>query len=296
MSLSEIKKNQQKIMEKFLTSAKNLDKKSENNSSDPRIWKPTRGQDGNGSATIRFIGPATNEENLFVRVFYNNYTNTKTKKFYNEKSLQTIGKKDPFTEHFSKLYSSGKKDEAKQFKRVEYYYSNVLIIKDTNNPENDGKVFIFRYGKTIFDKVVKEMGGDDELGIEPTNVFCPFTGKNFVLKVKTVSGWANYDDSQFQQKVAAVGNDEYIEKIFEELHPIDNLIAEDSFLSYDELKKKFESTVNSDYSGDTGSKSESRQEQKSTKELLNDDVDYGSDSVDDVDDVDIDALLKDMDD
>jgi hypothetical protein len=169
-----------------------------------------------------------------------------TGKWYIEKSLTTLGLKDPVADANSILWNT--KDEknieiARARKRRLYFISNIQVIKDTANPENEGKIFYFRYGKKIFDKIQMAMLPTDEqveAGIVPINVFDLIEGANFFLSIKKVSGYRNYDDSRFLNPSAVAKTDDGLDAIWAQCKPLLSFIAPDQFKSYDELKKRFE--------------------------------------------------------
>lgn len=214
---------------------------------DDRFWQPTVDKAGNGTATIRFLPtpPSDLPDGLpWVKIFSHGFQGP-TGKWYIANSLSTLGQPDPVMEMNSKLWNSGL-ESARNFvsnpkgggsKRKLQYVSNILVIKDEAKPENEGKVFLFRYGAKLFDKLEAAMKPKSE-EIDPINPFdIGKTGANLILIIKKVDGYRNYDDSTFG-KIRAVANDEKVlDQIWEKGYSLKEFIAPDKFKSYDELKK-----------------------------------------------------------
>jgi hypothetical protein len=166
--------------------------------------------------------------------------------WYIENSLTTLQKKDPVSEYNTELWNSGveaNKDVARKQKRILKYYSNVLVVSDPKHPENEGKVFLYRFGKKIFDKISEVMNPqfDDE---SPMNPFDFWEGANFKLKVRKVDGFWNYDKSEFEAAAALLeGNDTQLEEVYGKLYSLKQFLTEDNFKSYNELKEKFNRVV-----------------------------------------------------
>ena len=175
---------------------------------DERIWKPQLDKTGNGYAVLRFL-PASDGEDLPWAKLWSHAFQGPTGQWFIENSLTTLNQKDPVSEHNTVLWNSGvesDKEIARKQKRKLQYYSNVYIVTDTKNPENEGKVFLFRYGKKIFDKLMEAMQPqfDDEEAIDPFNLW---KGANFKLKIRKVDGFWNYDKSEFEKPSALKDND-----------------------------------------------------------------------------------------
>jgi len=207
-------------------------------SSDERIWKLECDKSGNGYAVIRFL-PAPNGEDLpFVKLYSHAFQGTGG--WYIENSLTTLGQKDPVSEYNTELWNNGTdagKEQARKQKRKLTYISNVYVVKDPANPENEGKVFLFKYGKKIFDKITAAMQPEfeDEEAIDP---FDFWTGANFKLKAKNVAGYRNYDSSEFAPISVLNGDDAILEEIWKKEYSLAELIAPDQFKTYGELKKR----------------------------------------------------------
>ena len=207
-------------------------------SSDDRIWKLDVDKSGNGYAVIRFL-PAPNGEDLpFVKLYSHAFQGSGG--WYIENSLTTLGQKDPVSELNSELWNNGTdagKELARKQKRKLTYVSNIYVVKDPANPANEGKVFLYKYGKKIFDKLTAAMQPEfeDEEAIDP---FDFWQGANFKLKAKNVAGYRNYDSSEFAASAPLLDDDDAMEAIWKKQYSLAELVAADQFKSYDELKKR----------------------------------------------------------
>ena len=207
-------------------------------SSDDRLWKLECDKSGNGYAVIRFL-PAPNGEDLpFVKLYSHAFQGSGG--WYIENSLTTLGQKDPVSELNSELWNNGTdagKELARKQKRKLTYVSNRYVVKDPANPDNEGKVFLYKYGKKIFDKLTAAMQPEfeDEEAIDP---FDFWQGANFKLKAKNVAGYRNYDSSEFAAPGALLDDDDAMEAIWKKQYSLAELTAADQFKSYDELKKR----------------------------------------------------------
>jgi hypothetical protein len=223
--------------------------------SDDRFWQPSVDRAGNGLAVIRFLpAPAVDgDEGLpWVRI-YRHFFKGPTGKWYVENSLTTIGKNDPLGELNTKLWATGLESNqaiVRSRKRKLEYISNIEVIKDPKNPENEGKVFLYRYGKKIMEKITAKMNPDEELGDDKVNVFDFWKGANFRLKIRKVDGQRNYDLSEFEAISAHKGGkDKDLEKVWKTEHSLQGLVAPDQFKSYDELKKRLQEVIGGDEEG-----------------------------------------------
>jgi hypothetical protein len=238
MSFSDLKK-QSKLGNLTAKLVKEVEKMNSNgSSSDERVWKLECDKAGNGYAVIRFL-PAPNGEDLpFVKLYSHAFQGPGG--WYIENSLTTLGQKDPLSELNSELWNNGTdagKEIARKQKRKLTYVSNIYVVKDPTNPENEGKVFLFKYGKKIFDKITAAMQPEfeDEEAIDP---FDFWQGANFKLKAKNVAGYRNYDSSEFAASAPLLNDDDAMEAIWKKQYSLAELIAPDQFKSYDELKKR----------------------------------------------------------
>ena len=205
---------------------------------DDRLWKLECDKSGNGYAVIRFL-PAPNGEDLpFVKLYSHAFQGPGG--WYIENSLTTLGQKDPVSEHNTLLWNNGTdagKDAARKQKRKLTYISNIYVVKDPANPENEGKTFLYKYGKKIFDKLTAAMQPEfeDEEAIDP---FDFWQGANFKLKAKNVAGYRNYDSSEFAATSALLDDDDAMEAVWKKEFSLAELVAADQFKSYDELKTR----------------------------------------------------------
>jgi len=209
-------------------------------SSDDRLWKLECDKSGNGYAVIRFL-PAPNGEDLpFVKLYSHAFQGPGG--WYIENSLTTLGQKDPVSEHNTMLWNNGTdagKEQARKQKRKLTYVANIYVVKDPANPSNEGKVFLFKFGKKIFDKLTAAMQPEfeDEEAIDP---FDFWQGANFKLKAKNVAGYRNYDSSEFARQEALLDDDDAMEAIWKKEYSLAELVAADQFKTYDELKKRLD--------------------------------------------------------
>ena len=244
MSLSAMKKANS--LDKLLGAAVSENKPQEKKSYvDDRIWKPVMDKTGNGFAIIRFL-PASKGEELPWAKLWNHAFQGPTGQWYIENSLTTIGNNDPVSEHNSALWNSGvesDKEIARRQKRKLQYYSNIYVVKDSANPENEGKVFLYRFGKKIFDKVMETMqpAFEDET---PVNPFDFWEGANFKLKLRKVDGYWNYDKSEFDAPSALLnGDDAELEALWEKQYSLSEFTAPSNFKSYDELQTRLNTVL-----------------------------------------------------
>ena len=209
---------------------------------DDRIWKPVMDKTGNGFAIIRFL-PAPKGEELPWAKLWNHAFQGPTGQWYIENSLTTIGQNDPVSEHNSALWNSGvesDKEIARKQKRKLQYYSNIYVVKDSANPQNEGKVFLYRFGKKIFDKVMETMqpAFEDET---PINPFDFWEGADFKLKLRKVDGYWNYDKSEFADPSALLnGDDTELETLWGKQYSLKEFTDNSNFKSYDEFKKRLD--------------------------------------------------------
>ena len=240
MSFSDLKK-QSKLGSLTAKLVKEVEKMNNNTSSgDERVWKLECDKSGNGYAVIRFL-PAPNGEDLpFVKLYSHAFQGSGG--WYIENSLTTMNQKDPVSELNSELWNNGTdagKEIARKQKRKLTYVANIYVVKDPANPSNDGKVFLYKFGKKIFDKLTAAMQPEfeDEQAIDP---FDFWQGANFKLKAKNVAGYRNYDSSEFAAQGAMLDVDDAMEAIWKKQYSLAELVAADQFKSYDELKKRLD--------------------------------------------------------
>ena len=211
---------------------------------DERLWKPQVDKSGNGYAVLRFLPAIEGEEMPWVRV-WNHAFQGPTGQWYIENSLTTLSKNDPVSEYNSQLWNSGvesDKEIARKQKRKLQYFANVYVVEDTMNPENTGKVMLYRFGKKIFDKLMEAMQPEfaDET---PINPFDMWEGANFKLKIRKVDGYWNYDKSEFESPSQLKPTDEELEAIYKKEYSLAEFLAPSNFKSYDELKTRLDTVL-----------------------------------------------------
>ena len=213
---------------------------------DDRFWRLEGDKAGNGTATLRFLPRVEGDELPWVRIFSHGFQGP-TGKWYIENSLTTLGENDPVGELNTQLWNSGSdanKEIARKQKRKLSFTANVLIVSDPKHPENEGKVFLFKFGKKIFDKIMDKARPtfEDE---KPVNVFDLWEGANFKLRMRKKDGYANYDESVFTEP-CAVGDDEFIVGVASGQYKLAEFVDRKNFKSYDELKKKLNEVLSGD--------------------------------------------------
>jgi len=239
MSFSKMKKSAGK-MDSIMDELNKIQKNEKTNYKDDRFWKPEVDKSDNGYAVIRFLPPVEGEDTPWVRIFNHGFKGRGG--WFIENCPTTIGLKCPLCEANSELWNSGDesdKDIARSRKRRLQYISNIMVVEDPKNPSNEGKVFLYKFGKKIFDKVMESLQPEfsDE---EAVNPFDFWKGANFKLKIRKVAGFTNYDKSEFSSPTALNEDDEVLEKIWSQQYKLQEFIAPDQFKSYEELKKRLD--------------------------------------------------------
>ena len=210
---------------------------------DDRLWKPEMDKSGNGYAVIRFLPAPDGEDLPWVKLF--NHAFQGPGGWYIENSLTTLNQKDPVTESNRDLWNSGldsDKDIVRQRKRKLSFYANIYVVKDPANPQNEGGVFLYRFGRKIFDKIMEAMQPEFE-DETPINPFDFWQGANFKLKLKKVAGYWNYDSSEFAAPSALLNDDEALEAIWKKEYSLAEIVAPDKFKDYDTLQKRLDSVL-----------------------------------------------------
>ena len=243
MSFANLKK-QSKLGSLTQKLVKEVEKMNNTSSStDERFWKLEVDKSGNGYAVIRFLPAPQNEDLPFVKLYSHAFQGPGG--WYIENSLTTMGQKDPVSEYNSMLWNNGTdagKEQARKQKRKLTYISNIYVVKDPVNPENEGRVFLYKFGKKIFDKLTAAMQPEfeDEEAIDP---FDFWQGANFKLKAKNVAGYRNYDSSEFSRPGQLLDDDDEMEAIWKKQYSLEDMVAADQFKTYDELKTRFENVI-----------------------------------------------------
>ena len=243
MSLQTLRKSN--TLDKLLASVQEENAPQEKKSYvDDRLWKPELDKSGTGSAVIRFLPAVDGEELPWVKVWKHAFQGP-TGKWYIENSLTTLNQKDPVSEHNTSLWNTGlesDKETARKQKRKLEYYSNIYVVSDPKHPENNGKVFLFRYGKKIFDKIMAAMQPEFE-DETPINPFDFWEGANFKLKIRKVDGYWNYDKSEFDSVSALLDDDAKLDSTWKTQYPLADFHAPSNFKSYEELKKRLDDVL-----------------------------------------------------
>ncbi len=267
-SFDALKKNRSKSLEKLTEQLEKIGSKGYSDPNEGKFWKPTRDSAGNGFAIIRFLPAPATEDMPFIRIWDHGFQGPGG--WYIENSLTTIGQPDPVSEVNSKLWNSGSeadKETARKQKRRLKYISNIYVIKDSANPDNDGKVFLFSYGKKIWDKLNDLMNPsfEDE---KPVNPFDLWEGANFRLKIRQFEGYANYDKSEFDSPSALFDDDDKLEAIWKQEYSLQELLDPKNFKSYDELQAKLHKVL-----GVTGDTSKRKSAASSAEDDLDEELD-----------------------
>lgn len=237
MSFKDLKKNSAAQFDKLTAELEKLNKPSYS-TNDDKYWTCETDKLGNGYAVIRFLPAPENEDVPFVRYWSHGFKGPGG--WYIENSLTTLGQQDPCGELNSKLWNSGlesDKEIARKQKRGTNYVSNIYIIKDPANPDNEGKVFLYRYGAKIFGKLNDLMHPqfEDEQKIDPFNFW---EGATFKLKVRKVEGYPNYDKSEFEKPEPLFEDDDKLEEVYGKLHSLKAVVDPKNFKSYEELQTR----------------------------------------------------------
>ena len=211
---------------------------------DDRLWKPEMDKTGNGYAVIRFLPAPEGEELPWAKMYSHAFQGPGG--WYIENSLTTLGQQDPVSEANRLLWNSGldsDKEVARKQKRKLSYYSNIYVIKDPANPQNEGRVFLYKYGKKIHDKIIELMQPEFE-GQEPVNPFDFWAGADFNLRIKKVAGFWNYDSSGFGNP-GTLGRfeDDQLEAIYNKMYDLNEFTDAKNFKSYDELKTRLDTVL-----------------------------------------------------
>jgi hypothetical protein len=243
MAFADLKKQSKlgSLTEKLVKEVEKMN--SSGSSSDERVWKLDCDKSGNGYAVIRFLPAPDGEDLPFVKVYSHAFQGPGG--WLIDNCLTSINQKCPVCEHNSGLWNNGTdagKEVARKQKRKLTYVSNIYVVKDPANPSNEGKVFLFKYGKKIFDKITEAMQPEfeDESPIDP---FDFWQGANFKLKAKNVAGYRNYDSSEFASQSALLDDDDAMEAIWKKQYSLADFMSPSEFKTYEELKKRLSSVL-----------------------------------------------------
>ena len=240
MSFETLKRNRGSNINKIIQAAEATSSGEQKSYVDERIWKPTVDKAGNGYAVIRFL-PGKDGEIPFVRYWDHGFKGP-TGLWYIENSLTSIGQPDPVGELNSRLWNSGiesDKEKARSQKRRLHYVTNIMVVSDPSAPQNEGKVFLYKYGKKIFDKIYDLMNPSfaDETPVDP---FDFWEGADFKLKIRKVDGYWNYDKSEFAAPKPLLNDDAKLESIWKQAYSLADFEAPKNFKTYEKLKDRLD--------------------------------------------------------
>jgi len=249
MSFANLKSSRGSSIDKLVKAAEAVSSKTETKSyGDDRFWKPTRDKAGNGYAVIRFLPAQEGEDLPWVRYWDHGFQGPGGL-WYIENSLTSIGQPDPVSEANTVLWNTGRDEDkatVRDRKRRLHYVSNILVVSDPANPQNEGKVFLYKFGKKIFDKLMEAMqpAFEDETPINPYDFW---EGADFKIKVRKVDGWVNYDKSEFASQSALYNGDEsQLEEVYNKLYSLQDFLDPKNYKTYDELKAKLNKVLGVD--------------------------------------------------
>ena len=240
MSFADMKKKRGDKLQSLLKETAKINTPSRGQGDDDRFWRPELDKSGNGMAVVRFLPAPDGEDLPWARTWNHGFQGPGG--WYIENSLTTLGQKDPVSEYNSQLWNSGieaNKEIARKQKRRLTYISNVFIIKDPANPQNEGTIRLYKFGKKIWDKLNDKMNPqfEDET---PVNPFDLWEGCNFKIKIRKLDGFSNYDKSEFETPSALHEDEAKMEEIWKSEHSLEEFTNEKNFKSYTELKEKMD--------------------------------------------------------
>ena len=249
MSFASLKKASKAggTLSKLTQEIEKLNQPSSGGGADERLWKPELDKSGNGYAVIRFLPAPDGEEMPWAKIWSHAFKGPGGQ-WYIENSLTTLGKDDPVGELNRELWNSGRESDkniARAQKRKLSYYSNIYVLQDPANPENEGKVFLYKYGKKIFDKLTEAMqpAFADET---PINPFDFWKGADFKVKIRKVEGYWNYDKSEFAEPSTLKGfDDSELELLWKQQYSLTDFTAPDKFKTFEELQTRLTQVLNS---------------------------------------------------
>ena len=241
-SFAALKKSRSSSLSKLVTETAKINAPSEGSNEDNRFWTPSVDKAGNGYAVIRFLPEPKGEDLPWVRVFSHGFQGP-AGKWYIENSLTTFNEKDPVSEYNSTLWNNGTeagKEQARKQKRRLSYIANIYVVKDPANPENEGTVRLYKFGKKIFDKLNEKMNPEFE-DETATNPFDFWEGADLKLKIRNVEGYRNYDKSEFAEVSPLLdGDDSKLETVYESMFSLQEFLDRKNFKTYAELQAKLD--------------------------------------------------------
>ena len=236
-SFAELKRSRKSVYDKIVSETNKM-QNGGGGGADTRFWQPEVDKAGNGYAVIRFLPASKGEDIPWVRLFSHGFQGPGG--WYIENSLTTLNKKDPVGEYNSTLWNRGDeagKEQARKQKRRLSYISNIYVVKDPAHPENEGKVFLYKFGKKIFDKINDQMNPEFE-DESPVNPFDLWEGANFKMKIRNVEGYRNYDKSEFDGQSALLEDDDELETVWGTQYSLQEFVDTKNFKSYEELQAR----------------------------------------------------------
>ena len=241
-SFAALKKSRSSSLSKLVTETAKINAPSEGSNEDNRFWTPSVDKAGNGYAVIRVLPEPKGEDLPWVRVFSHGFQGP-AGKWYIENSLTTFNEKDPVSEYNSTLWNNGTeagKEQARKQKRRLSYIANIYVVKDPANPENEGTVRLYKFGKKIFDKLNEKMNPEFE-DETATNPFDFWEGADLKLKIRNVEGYRNYDKSEFAEVSPLLdGDDAKLETVYASMFSLQDFLDRKHFKTYAELQAKLD--------------------------------------------------------
>lgn len=216
------------------------------NYEDNRFWEPEIDKSGSGFAIIRFLPAIEGSESPYVKTYSHGFKHGS--KWFIENCPTTMGSGTPcfVCEANSELWNTEIKENqeiVRKRKRQVRYISNILVLSDAKRPQNEGKVFLFKYGAKIFTKLMNAI----EPEFEDEKAFNPFDfweGAPFKLKIRNVEGYRNYDKSEFGDCEPLFPDDDAMEKVWKSEYDLSEFVDPKQFKSYSDIKKKFLLAIN----------------------------------------------------
>jgi len=240
MSFAQMKKQRGEKLQSLLNETQKINQPTRGQGDDDRFWRPELDKSGNGSAVIRFLPSPEGEDLPWARTWNHGFQGPGG--WYIENSLTTLGQKDPVSEHNSQLWNSGieaNKETARKQKRRLTYIANVYIVKDPTNPQNEGQIRLYKFGKKIWDKINDKMNPEFE-DETPVNPFDFWEGANFKVKIRKVDGFSNYDKSEFTAPAPLLEDDDQMEAVWKKQNSLAEFTDPKNFKTYEELKEKMD--------------------------------------------------------
>lgn len=259
--LDKLKSNRSSSLEKLNTQLQKTVGGNNSSSNDEKFWKPEVDKAGNGYAVFRFLPVPEGEDFPFVKMIDHGFQGPGG--WYIENSLATLGQEDPVSEYNSQLWNSGteaNKEIARKQKRRTNFYANIYIVKDSANPKNEGKVFLYKFGKKIMEKIQEAMNPQYE-GETPVNPFDLWDGAEFKLKIRNYEGYRNYDRSKFGESGPITNpsgkqlSEPELEELIGSMHSLKEIVDQKNFKTYAELKTKLYKVLGLDGAARTPMKS-----------------------------------------